>query len=156
MAAADDAFFFSGEPGLAFHPKRPWVLASLHSGVLQLYDYRMGTLVDKFDEHDGPVRGIDFHNSQPLFVSGGDDYKIKLWNYKQRRCLFTLLGHLDYIRTTFFHHEYPWILRCRRGRGPSPPAVPPVASPLPPAGAARRTTRPSASGTGSRARAWRC
>ena len=28
----------------------------------------------------------------------------KVWNYKQRRCLFTLLGHLDYIRTTFFHH----------------------------------------------------
>ncbi|XP_030921093.1 coatomer subunit alpha, partial [Geospiza fortis] len=33
-----------------------------------------------------------------------------VWNYKLRRCLFTLLGHLDYIRTTFFHHEYPWIL----------------------------------------------
>lgn len=72
----------------------------------------MGTVIDKFDEHDGPVRGVDFHRSQPLFVSGGDDYKIKLWNYKQRRCLFTLLGHLDYIRTTFFHHEYPWILSC--------------------------------------------
>jgi len=28
----------------------------------------------------------------------------KVWNYKQRRCLFTLLGHLDYIRTTTFHH----------------------------------------------------
>uniref|UniRef100_A0A8C5NLV0 Coatomer protein complex subunit alpha n=1 Tax=Junco hyemalis TaxID=40217 RepID=A0A8C5NLV0_JUNHY len=51
--------------GLSFHPKRPWVLSSLHNGV---------------------------------------------WNYKLRRCLFTLLGHLDYIRTTFFHHEYPWIL----------------------------------------------
>ena len=51
----------------------------------------------------GPVRGIDFHSNQPLFVSGGDDYKIKVWNYKQKRCLFTLLGHLDYIRTTFFH-----------------------------------------------------
>ena len=23
----------------------------------------------------GPVRGIDFHKTQPLFVSGGDDYK---------------------------------------------------------------------------------
>lgn len=45
-----------------------------------------------------------------MFVSGGDDYKIKLWNYKQRRCLFTLLGHLDYIRTVQFHHEHPWIL----------------------------------------------
>ncbi|XP_075243514.1 coatomer subunit alpha-like isoform X2 [Convolutriloba macropyga] len=98
--------------GLSFHPKRPWVLASLHSGVIQLWDFRMCTLLDKFDEHDGPVRGINFHMQQPLFVSGGDDYKIKVWNYKQKRCLFTLLGHLDYIRTTFFHHEYPWILSC--------------------------------------------
>lgn len=70
----------------------------------------MCTLLEKFDEHDGPVRGIAFHNQQPLFVSGGDDFKIKVWNYKQRRCIFSLLGHLDYVRTTTFHHEYPWIL----------------------------------------------
>ncbi|XP_014253737.1 coatomer subunit alpha [Cimex lectularius] len=96
--------------GLSFHPKRPWILSSLHSGVIQLWDYRMCTLLDKFDEHDGPVRGICFHAQQPLFVSGGDDYKIKVWNYKQRKCIFTLLGHLDYIRTIQFHQEYPWIL----------------------------------------------
>ncbi|KAK6932876.1 Coatomer, alpha subunit, C-terminal [Dillenia turbinata] len=96
--------------GLSFHGKRPWILASLHSGVIQLWDYRMGTLIDRFDEHDGPVRGVHFHKSQPLFVSGGDDYKIKVWNYKLHRCLFTLLGHLDYIRTVQFHHEYPWIV----------------------------------------------
>ncbi|KAJ6827882.1 coatomer subunit alpha-1-like [Iris pallida] len=96
--------------GLSFHRKRPWILASLHSGVIQLWDYRMGTLIDRFDEHDGPVRGVHFHNSQPLFVSGGDDYKIKVWNYKTHRCLFTLLGHLDYIRTVQFHDEYPWIV----------------------------------------------
>lgn len=96
--------------GIAFHPKRPWVLASLHNGVIQLWDYRMCTLLERFDEHDGPVRGINFHSNQPLFVSGGDDYKIKVWNYKQKKCLFTLLGHLDYIRTTFYHHEYPWII----------------------------------------------
>ena len=64
--------------GLSFHPKRPWILASLHNGIIQLWDYRMCTLIDKFDEHDGPVRGICFHNQQPLFVSGGDDYKIKV------------------------------------------------------------------------------
>lgn len=29
----------------------------------------------------GPVRGIDFHKQQPLFVSGGDDYKIKVMFY---------------------------------------------------------------------------
>jgi len=96
--------------GLAFHPKRPWILTSLHNGTIQLWDYRMETLIDKFEEHDGPVRGVHFHKTQPLFVSGGDDYKIKVWNYQTRRCWFTLLGHLDYIRTVMFHHEYPWIL----------------------------------------------
>ncbi|CAM9824782.1 unnamed protein product, partial [Discosporangium mesarthrocarpum] len=74
----------------------------------------VGTPVSRFDEHDGPVRGVDFHKSQPLIVSGGDDYKIKarsgVWDYKLRRCLFTLLGHLDYIRTVQFHNEYPWII----------------------------------------------
>lgn len=33
-----------------------------------------------------------------------------MWDYKLRRCLFTLLGHLDYIRTVQFHNEYPWII----------------------------------------------
>ncbi|OAX84539.1 hypothetical protein ACJ72_01084 [Emergomyces africanus] len=96
--------------GIAFHPKRPWLLVSLHSSTIQLWDYRMGTLIDRFEEHDGPVRGIDFHETQPLFVSGGDDYKIKVWSYQTRRCLFTLNGHLDYVRTVFFHHELPWIV----------------------------------------------
>ncbi|KAL8375672.1 hypothetical protein RB595_006993 [Gaeumannomyces hyphopodioides] len=96
--------------GIAFHPKRPWILVALHSSTIQLWDYRMGTLIDRFEEHDGPVRGIDFHKTQPLFVSGGDDYKIKVWSYQTRRCLFTLNGHLDYVRTVFFHHELPWII----------------------------------------------
>ena len=55
-----------------------FLLFSLHSGVIQLWDYRMCALLEKFDEHDGPVRGICFHSQQPLFVSGGDDYKIKV------------------------------------------------------------------------------
>ena len=32
---------------------RPWVLASLHNGVIELHDYRMEVLVEKFEEHDG-------------------------------------------------------------------------------------------------------
>lgn len=67
--------------GLSFHSKRPWILASLHSGVIQLWDYRVGTLIDRFDEHDGPVRGVHFHNSQPLFVSGGAFPSLSLYIY---------------------------------------------------------------------------
>jgi len=97
--------------GLSFHPKLSWVLSSLHNGVIQLWDYRIGSMIDKYEEHEGgPIRGVCFHLTQPLFVSGGDDYKIKVWNYKLRRCIFTLLGHLDYIRTVEFHDEQPWII----------------------------------------------
>ena len=53
----------------------------MHNGVIQLWDYRMCTLLEKFDEHEGPVRGVDFHKQQPLFVSGGDDYKIKVKSF---------------------------------------------------------------------------
>lgn len=58
----------------------------------------MGVLVDRFDEHEGtpastchlrslsncvlltgPVRGVHFHLTRPLLVTGGDDYKVKVW-----------------------------------------------------------------------------
>lgn len=58
------------------------MLASLHTGIIQLWDYRISSLIYSFEEHSGPVRGISFHGNQPLFVSGGDDYKIKGWDYK--------------------------------------------------------------------------
>lgn len=97
--------------GLCFHPTRPWLLASLHNGTIQLWDYRIRCLLDKFEEHFGPVRSVSFHPVQPLFASGGDDFSIKVWNYKQRKCLFTLLGHLDYVRTVQFHPgDCPWLL----------------------------------------------
>lgn len=89
---------------------RPWILVSLHSSTIQLWDYRMGTLIDRFEGHDGPVRGIDFHKTQPLFVSCGDDYTVKVWSLQTRKLLFTLTGHLDYVRTVFFHNDLPWII----------------------------------------------
>ncbi|KAK7039525.1 coatomer subunit alpha [Favolaschia claudopus] len=98
--------------GLAFHPSQPLLAAALHNGSIQLWNYRMGVLVDRFEEHEGPVRAVNFHLSRALLVSGGDDYKIKVWDIRpqNRRCLFTLHGHLDYVRTVQFHHEMPWII----------------------------------------------
>ncbi|KKY26916.1 putative coatomer subunit [Phaeomoniella chlamydospora] len=103
--------------GVALHPRRPWILVSLHSSTIQLWDYRMGTLIDRFEEHDGPVRGVDFHKTQPLFVSGGDDYKIKLpwilscsddqtiriWNWQNRSLICTMTGHNHYTMCAQFH-----------------------------------------------------
>lgn len=98
--------------GVAFHPRRPWVLVGLHSSTIQLWDYRMGTLIDRFEDHEAPVRSLDFHPTQPLFASGSDDCTIKVWSTVTRKCIFTLMGHLDYLRAVSFHHELPWIVSC--------------------------------------------
>lgn len=70
----------------------------------------MGTLLHRYEDHEGPVRGIDFHPTQPIFASCGDDYTIKVWSLDTNKCLYTLNGHLDYVRTVFFHNELPWII----------------------------------------------
>ncbi|KAI0230835.1 hypothetical protein L0F63_007459 [Massospora cicadina] len=92
--------------GLSFHPKRPWLLASLHNGAIQLWDYRMGTLIHTFEEHEGRFGGSPSTPPRKSFAPGATT----VWNVKTRRCLFTLTGHADYIRTVAFHHELPWIL----------------------------------------------
>jgi hypothetical protein len=33
----------------------------------------MGTLIDRFEEHDGPVRGVDFHKTQVRRDGRGQD-----------------------------------------------------------------------------------
>ncbi|KAF9644157.1 WD40 repeat-like protein [Thelephora ganbajun] len=98
--------------GLAFHSTQPLLTTSLHSGSVQLWNYRMGVLVDWFDEHNGPVRTIAFRPSRQLLRTGGDDCKIEVWDIRpqNRRCLFTLHRHLDYLRTAQPHREMPWII----------------------------------------------
>lgn len=76
-------------------------LSSLHSGIIQLWDYRMCTLVDKFDEHEGPVRAVCFHQQQPLFVSGGDDYKIKVWPL----LFFLVWSHYIWMFIILYHSK---------------------------------------------------
>ena len=35
--------------GLAFHPSKPWIITSLHSGSIQIWDYNMKISVAKLD-----------------------------------------------------------------------------------------------------------
>lgn len=44
--------------GLAFHPTQPLLAASLHNGSVQLWNYRMGVLVDRFEEHEGAYYAV--------------------------------------------------------------------------------------------------
>ena len=53
------------------------MLASLFNGVIQLWDYRMCTLIDKFDEHDGKPDYFKMHGYMSMFsviFTKGDFY----------------------------------------------------------------------------------
>jgi coatomer protein complex subunit alpha (xenin) len=96
---------------IAFHPKRPWVLACLHNGQSEVWDYELKVQLQKYADHDGPVRAGCFHPSQPLFATGGDDAKVRVYNYRTRKLLFVLVGHVDYVRSVQFHPgDLPWLV----------------------------------------------
>ncbi|KAL0885611.1 hypothetical protein Bca101_009594 [Brassica carinata] len=88
--------------GLSFHPKRPWILSSLHTGVIQSWDYRMATLIDTFEEHEGPVRGVHFHISQPLFVYGVTT-RPSAYGTGNHGLVSVLTGHNHYVMCASFH-----------------------------------------------------
>eukprot|EP01133_Synstelium_polycarpum_P002613 gene2613-3004_t len=83
--------------GLSFHPTRPWILASLHSGAIHLYDYRIKTVLEKFEEHD------EFHRESPWILSASDDSIIRIWNWQSRTCIAELNGHNHYVMCASFH-----------------------------------------------------
>lgn len=93
-----------------FHPKRPWVLISFESGLIELWDHLMDQKLMSFSEHVGPVFGLAFHPSLPMFASGGHDQKVRLWDTDTGALIHTFVGHQDYVTVVDFHAEQPWLL----------------------------------------------
>ena len=68
--------------GLSFHKHRPWILASLHNGTINLFDYRAQALIDKFEDHEGKCLLI---------------WKNKDRNYPLIGCVIELHAHTFFI-----------------------------------------------------------
>lgn len=94
----------------ALHHWQPWILVGLSSSKIQLWDYRMKTVLQEFDGHSGAVYTVDFHPTKPLFVSAGEDCTLRLWSLETGQCLHKFKGHRGTVRTAFFHRDLPWIL----------------------------------------------
>ncbi|KAK8881658.1 hypothetical protein M9Y10_004418 [Tritrichomonas musculus] len=98
--------------GIVFHPSRPWILYSTHTGTIHLYDYDIGVELYCYNvtNENVPVRCVAFHPTQPLFACGTDNYDVIVYNYQRKMKLFTLTGHTDYIRSVEFHSVYPLLI----------------------------------------------
>ncbi|CAN6881488.1 unnamed protein product, partial [Brassica oleracea] len=85
---------------LSFHPTRPWILAGLASGEFKIFDYLRENLIHSLGAHEGAVLGVDFHSSEAIFVTGGEDKVIYGWNYETKTCIFSLKRHTCAVTVT--------------------------------------------------------
>ena len=53
------------------------------------------------------MRSVAFHDTQPIFICGGHDKNVYIYDYNDNRRVSTLEGHVDYVRSVTFHHELP-------------------------------------------------
>nr|XP_043637952.1 coatomer subunit alpha-2-like [Erigeron canadensis] len=106
-----DGMLNSAVKGLCFESKGPLILVSCENGAVKLINYELKRVICDFNRHNGkPVRSVSFERNRPFFVSGGDDYMIRVWDYQLRQCMFALSGHTGIIRTVQFHNKKPWIV----------------------------------------------
>lgn len=57
------------------------------------------------------LRGNYYYLTRLGTVTKHTDTKVQ-----NRKCLYTLHGHLDYVRSCQFHHEMPWIVSLKSRR----------------------------------------
>ena len=93
-----------------FHTTEPWILASLYSGHLFIWNYVSQSMVKSIEVCDLPVRAAKFIPSKQWIVCGSDDMQIRVYNYNTMERLRTFEAHTDYIRSLAIHPTLPYLL----------------------------------------------
>ena len=62
--------------------------------------------------HTQGVNCVDYYQGgdKPYLISGGDDMKIKVWDYQTKQCIHSLSGHHHNISSVAFHPDLPLII----------------------------------------------
>lgn len=92
------------------HPTEPWMLVSLYSGTVVVWNHESQTMVKTFELCDLPVRVAKFVARKNWVVAGADDMQIRVFNYNTLERLHMFEAHADYIRCIAVHPTQPYIL----------------------------------------------
>lgn len=98
--------------GLDIHPTEPWLVTSLYSGHVCIWNYVDNTLVNSFEVTELPVRTVKFIPRKQWLVCGADDMVIRVYNYNTMEKVAQFEAHQDYIRHVAVHPTLPLILTC--------------------------------------------
>ncbi|SMN19022.1 similar to Saccharomyces cerevisiae YGL137W SEC27 Essential beta'-coat protein of the COPI coatomer, involved in ER-to-Golgi and Golgi-to-ER transport [Maudiozyma saulgeensis] len=96
--------------GIDFHPKEPWVLTTLYTGQVEIWNYETKQEVRSIQVTETPVRAGKFIARKNWIVVGCDDFRIKVFNYNTGEKVADFEAHPDYIRSIAVHPTKPYIL----------------------------------------------
>uniref|UniRef100_A0A7I4DAQ0 Beta'-coat protein n=1 Tax=Physcomitrium patens TaxID=3218 RepID=A0A7I4DAQ0_PHYPA len=94
------------------HPTEPWILSTLYSGSVYIWNYQNQTLVKSFEVTDLPVRSAKFIPRKQWIVAGSDDMFIRVYNYNTMDKVKQFEAHTDYIRCVVVHPTLSYVLSC--------------------------------------------
>uniref|UniRef100_UPI003AAB6239 coatomer subunit beta'-like n=1 Tax=Centroberyx gerrardi TaxID=166262 RepID=UPI003AAB6239 len=92
------------------HPTEPWMVASLYSGSVVVWNHESQSMVKTFEVCDLPVRVAKFVARKHWLIAGADDMQIRVFNYNTLERAHIFEAHSDYIRCIAVHPTQPYIL----------------------------------------------
>lgn len=96
--------------GIDFHPEEPWILITLYSGRIEIWNYETQIQVRSIPICDAPVRAGRFIARKNWVVVGSDDFKLRVFNYNTGEKVTEFEAHPDYIRSIAVHPTRPYVL----------------------------------------------
>ena len=94
------------------HPSEPWILMSLFSGRVYIYNYETAQIIKSLEIVQSPIRTCKFIERKSWFVIGCDDSRIRVYNYNTLEKIAEFEAHTDYIRCVDAHPTLPYLLSC--------------------------------------------
>ncbi|XP_018539629.1 coatomer subunit beta' [Lates calcarifer] len=92
------------------HPTEPWMVVSLYSGTVVVWNHDTQTMVKTFELCELPVRVAKFVARKHWIIAGADDMQIRVFNYNTLERVHMFEAHADYIRCIAVHPTQPYIL----------------------------------------------
>ncbi|EEF34197.1 coatomer beta subunit, putative [Ricinus communis] len=92
------------------HPTEPWILASLYSGTVCIWNYQSQTMEKSFKVTESPVRSAKFIARKHWIVTASDDKFVRAYDWGAMELIKEFEAHKDFIRCVTVHPSLPYVL----------------------------------------------
>ena len=97
-------FILTTVSSVKFIEQKECLVAGDGDGIIYVYSYDTDEKVTSIEAHEGNIRSLVVHPTDPLVLSSSDDHLIKIWDWEKGwECIRTLEGHSDTVMQVVFN-----------------------------------------------------